>query len=172
MARMANAVSSFDLGHENCRSKVCIICFSKATRSMSINEIEIIQQYVIDGYEVSNSDFPCGICVHCHLLLSQKKKDPDFVLPTADINYEPNRPTALRSMSACSCRICEIATLNGLNAKKLTKKRGRSSSSTATPKQIEKYKVCSRCFARIYRGSNHSSISCVNSRRKKLDSII
>ena len=67
---MANAVSSFDLAHDKCRSKVCIICYSKATRSLSTNEIEAIQEYVIDGYEVSNSDFPCGICVHCHLLLS------------------------------------------------------------------------------------------------------
>ena len=103
--------------------------------------------------------------------MSQKKKDPDFVLPTADINYEPNRPSALQSLSACSCRICAIASVNGLNSKKLTKKRGRPSS-TATSKPAEKYKVCSRCFARIYRGSNHSSASCLNSRREKLDNIV
>ena len=51
-----------------------------------------------------------------------KKNNPYFVLPTADINFEPNRPTALRPLSACSCQICEIAIVNELNPKKTYQK--------------------------------------------------
>ena len=70
----------------------------------------------------------------------------------------------------CTCRICEVAGTNGLKSKKNKRKRGRPLANTAVPAQS--HKVCSRCFARIYIGSNHTSSSCLNSRREKLDNIV
>ena len=168
---MAEAsVSEFDALHEKYRRKVCVVCYSKATRELSANEIETVKTHIIDGFEISNSDFPCGVCVHCHITLSQKRKNAHFKLPDYNIDYEPNRPTQLRSLKICTCRICEIATANGLQCKKAKGKRGRPSMNTATS-TAQPFKVCSRCFARIYRGSNHSSGSCIHSRRGKLENI-
>lgn len=172
---MANATTTLDESHEKCRNRVCVVCYKKAAtnkstaRSLSAIEIATIQDYIIDGYEVTNSDFPCGVCVDCHLLLTKKHKDPEFQLPSREINYEPNRPTSLRSIQVCTCCICEIAYSNGLKFKLNKPKRGRPTTNS-TP--VQNYKVCSRCFAPIYRGSNHSSRSCLFSRRKKLDNIV
>ena len=47
-------------------------------------------------------------------------------------------------------------------------KRGRP---TAGQPTSQNFKVCSNCFAKIYRGSTHSSSSCKFSRRAKIDNI-
>ena len=160
---MANATTTLDESHEKCRNRVCVVCYKKAAtnkstaRSFSATEIATIQDYIIDGYEVTNSDFPCGVCIDCHLLLTKKHKDPEFQLPSREINYEPNRPTSLRSIQVCTCCICEIAYSNGLKFKLNKPKRGRPTTNS-TP--VLNYKVCSCCFAPIYHGSNHSSRSC------------
>ena len=77
---------------------------------------------------------------------------------------------ALRSIPVCTCRICEVARTGGAKYRKtLMGKRGRHSAAQATP--TESCKVCSHCFARIYRGSNHSAGSCKFSRKARVDNI-
>ena len=144
---MANATSTFDEYHEKCRGRVCVVCYSKAStykstahRGLSENEIATIQEFIIDGYEATNPDFPCGVCVDCHLLLAKKHKDPEFQLPPREIDYEPkNRPTALRSLQVCCCRICEIAKSNGLKCLFNKPKRGRPPASKSVP--VQNYSV-------------------------------
>ena len=66
--------TNFELDHERCRSKVCIVCYEKATRTVSDLEVETVQIFVIDGYNPSHPDFPHGICTGCSILLSKNEK--------------------------------------------------------------------------------------------------
>ena len=50
--------TEFEIGHENFCSKVCVVCCRKASRMLSVAEIKVVQDYVIDGYDESHPDFP------------------------------------------------------------------------------------------------------------------
>ena len=78
----------------------------------------IIQDFIIDGFDIENSNFPCAVCIKCHVMLLKKHKDPDFLMPVRNIDYEPSRPTALRSIKRCTCRICYVARTGGLQYRK------------------------------------------------------
>ena len=106
--------TAFEIEHEKCRSLVCVACYQKASRSLWELEIKIVQYYLIDGYSSSHPDFLNGICTSCSISLSKKRKDPTISLPIVE-NYDPERKTGLRSLNACSCKICSVAKLNGLN---------------------------------------------------------
>ena len=71
-------VTEFDLGHDRCRSKVCVVCYEKASRMLSNFEIEAVDTFFIDGYKLTHPDFPCGICTGCSIALSKKRKNVDF----------------------------------------------------------------------------------------------
>ena len=63
---MANAsTSDFDSLHEKSRSMVCVACYSEAKSGFSSNEIDIVQKYDIDGFEVSNSGFAFILPLFC-----------------------------------------------------------------------------------------------------------
>ena len=91
------------------------------------------------------------------MILAKKYKNPDLSLPLRNIDYEPNRPTALRSIQRCICRICNVARAGGLQyCMTMMKKRGRPSTvETSFPREF--FKICGNCMARIYRGSNHNA---------------
>ena len=140
--------TSLEIGHEKCRGMVCVVCYEKASRALSASDIEGIKKYVIEGYDVGNPDFPCGICTGCNIALSKKRNDPDSPLPNQVSDYNPERRIGLRSATTCTCKICYIAKLYGIEFLKYTrqhrKKRGRPSTKTPTS-----FKVCSNCFAKL-----------------------
>ena len=70
--------TSIEAGHQECCGRVYIVCFRKSSRSLSDAEIEVIKEYLIEGYKVDNPDLPSGICVGCSVALSKKWKDNDF----------------------------------------------------------------------------------------------
>ena len=37
--------TEFDLGHDRCRCKVCVVCYEKASRMLSDLEIETADQF-------------------------------------------------------------------------------------------------------------------------------
>lgn len=159
-----------ELGHENCRRLVCVVCYEKASSVLTDLQTSYIQDFLIEGYTISNPDFPCGICKNCSFIVSKKSRDPNVKLPLVE-SYDPGRTAGLRSVSVCSCKICAVAKMNGLaslTAKRKKKKRGRPSQGT-TPTAI---RHCSSCFAPIYRGSNHSVDACKRSRRSKVDHLL
>ena len=103
--------------------------------------------------------------------MSKKRKDPDYIIPNQTESYDPGRRTSLRSLNLCDCKICNKAKERGffLHHKRKTKKKpGRPSTSVAP----ETFKICGNCFAKIYRGCNHSSEQCKRSRRTKIDGIV
>ena len=97
---MATVLSTFDASHEECRHRVCIVCYGKGSRTFSETEIETIQDFLIDGFDTENSNSPCAACVKCHIMLLKKHKDPDLLMPIRDIDYVPRRRTALRTINS------------------------------------------------------------------------
>ena len=97
--------TEFEIGHEKCRSGVCVVCYQKASRSLSAKEIQLIQEFLIAGYRSSHPDFPNGVCTGCSIMLSKKRKDPNLVIPIVE-DYDPDRKTGLHSVTTCSCKIC------------------------------------------------------------------
>ena len=163
--------TDFEIGHERCRSLVCVVCYNKASHLLSKLQTKLVQEFIIEGYTSSNPDFPCGICINCGFLLSKKSKNSDVKLPSVE-SYDPGRTTGLRSVSICSCKICTVAKMNGLSsltASRKKVKRGRPSlQSVPTP-----VRHCSNCFVAIYRGSNHSIEACKrSSQRSKVSQLI
>ena len=164
--------TSLEIGHERCRGMVCVVCYEKASRrTLSATDIDTVKKYVIDGYDIKNPDFPCGICTGCNIALSKKRKDSNFPLPNQVSDYNPQRRIGLRSSTTCSCKICYIGKLYGIEYLKHTrqhrKKRGRPSTKTPTT-----FKVCSNCFSKLYSGCSHAVEQCRYSRRIKVDNII
>ena len=103
---MAYAIA-FDEGHEIKREKVCVVCYRKARKKLSEREVNIIQNHVIRGYDVNNSDFPAGICGTCEFVISKLNAGKNVNLP--NIDYDPLRPKTLRSLEKCDCKICTVA---------------------------------------------------------------
>ena len=165
--------TGYEAGHEACRGKVCVVCYQKATRLLSECASVVVKEHIIDHYDISNPDFPCGVCEGCNISLSKKRADPDFDIPHCVDDYDPQRKTGLRSLSTCQCKICKIAKLSGpaflKHIRAHRKKRGRPSSKiTPTP-----YKICSKCFSKVYQGGSHSTEVCQRSaQRIKVDNII
>ena len=153
--------------HESCRKKVCVICIRKATREkgLSQTDIQAIRDYVIPGYDVSDPDYPCGICNGCYLRLNQKRNGLSSTLPIKQ--FTPNRSFHLRSLDEknCPCEICTVAK-SGLNASRgLKMKSGRPktavSSVVTTPKVLS---LCSQCLTEIFPGCRHN---CSKDRHKR-----
>ena len=117
--------TAFEIRHEKCRSLVCVKCYQKVSRLLWELEIKNVQNYLINRYSSSHPDFPNGICRGCSIALSKKRKDPTIALPIVE-NYDPERKTGLRSLNACSCKICSVAKLNGLNVLLILKKIARN----------------------------------------------
>ena len=140
--------TSFELGHEECRTRVCIVCNRKASRSLTSCEINVIRQYIIEGYSTKDPDFPNGICTGCSIALSKKRNSEDYTLPIQIEDYDPKRQPELRSLSYCPCQICNVARMSVNEYRKTKKKRGRPVvTSSKTPNKASSYKICSNYFA-------------------------
>ena len=82
------------------------------------------------------------------------------------------RQPELRSLSSCPCNICNVARMSINEYRKTKKKRGQPVvTSSKTPDQASSYKICSNCFAKIYKGCSHSAESCRYSRRNNVVNI-
>ena len=159
-----------DEEHKKNRSKVCIVCHRKGSRSLSNNDIESVKKFVIKDYNVEDLDFPSALCNGCYLLLNKKAKGFEVQLPIV-ASYDPERSKSLRSSSSvCNCRICQVAKLNFKEAKKLKAKRGQPSmKNNDLPKPMPQTLVIfGICYARLYSGCNHD---CSGSRRKRVVNI-
>ena len=71
---------NFELGHNECRKRVCVCCYRKADRPLSERDNACIQLHLIQGYNVANPDFPNIICSGGHLELSfERVKRGDYI---------------------------------------------------------------------------------------------
>ena len=104
--------TNFELGHNECRSWVCVCCYRKADRSLSEKDIACIQLHLIERYNVDNPDFPNGICSGCHLELLKKDKSDEYSLKILVNDYDPKQVKGLLSVAKCACRICKFSNMS------------------------------------------------------------
>ena len=145
------------MDNEQCREKVCVVCSKKASRKLSDADVETARLHVDNQFIIGTSDYPCGVCLNCHIALNKKAKGQDAKL-NINQKYKPFR--YLHSSDAeCKCPICEIAKSCGLKQFKKSSKRGRP---RTCEQQAPTIKVCSQCFQQVYQGCRHqcSSTSC------------
>ena len=161
--------TEFDLGHDTCRSKVCALCYEKASRILQDLEIKTGNKILVDVYKSTHPDFPCGICTSCSIALSRKRKDVDFDIPVLE-SYFAERKVGLRSVGTFLRRICTVAKSNGPSVLQLSRirKRGRPTSKPV-PNHI---KFCSNCFSTIANSSNHTAVQWKNSKRTKVEKLV
>ena len=67
---MATVLSTFDASHEECRHRVCIVCYGKGSRTLSETEIQTKQGFLIDGFDIENSNFTCFHVQHVFSVIS------------------------------------------------------------------------------------------------------
>ena len=158
------------MDHSDARKKVCVICYCKGSRVLSSADAQSVRDFAIEGYNVEDPDFPCGICNNCRRILSAYRNgDTSRSLPVAT-SYNPETRVLTRSQDVCQCRICEVAKSYGgqANAQKklaMKRKKGRPASTEPAPK-----KLCTICFCELYPGCHHSKADCL-SKKEKLNNI-
>ena len=131
------------------------MCIGKASykREISQKQVELVRQFVRSEFSVENPEYPCGLCNSCHSKLYKKARDPESEL---DIEpFTPQKSINLRSQSTCTCRICDVAKVNGFESKTLTKKRGRPCSKPESQSVGTPITVCDKCLTKLYPGCNH-----------------
>ena len=160
--------------YDNCLL-VCAICYNesgkKCVRKVSAAEELAIKQHVCTGYSRDDPAFPWGICRNCSFILSDwiTDKTNPRPLPVSD-DYDSRIPRNTRSLTTCSCRICHLARLNGSQWKAFVKKCKKKNKEGSSFCKDSGVRLCSNCFSRIYRGSNHSEANC-KSKRTKLENL-
>ena len=110
-------------------------------------------------------------CAGCSIVLSEKRKDPATALLVAE-SYDPERKTSLRSVNTCSCKICVVAKLNGLDSLLASQKNKRKPGLPTTKIIPENVKIYVKCFTKIIRGSSNSASQCQYSHCVKVASFI
>ena len=163
--------TSVDIAHDKCRQKVCLVCYKKAKRGISKAEEEFINYIFIEGYSVEHENFPSGLCGGCELLLRKRMTNDKIALPWTE-NLDPKRPTNLRSLNECTCRICKVAKSSGyaILLQKRKSKRGRPKFSEEGPPSIDTkhFKLCATCYGKIYIGCRHP---CSDGREARVKNI-
>ena len=166
-------MNSQEKSHASNRLKVCIGCMRKGKRALSSECIKLVKKHVLPSFDSEDQRFPSAICNSCYLMIKKAEKGGTVKFPDVErqVNEPETEPLQLRSAASerCTCKICSIATCNGQAAINMKRKVGVKPLNAKTP--VEKaVKVCSNCFAEIYRGCNHSQTDCA-SKRKKVENL-
>lgn len=138
--------------HEDSRSVICILCFSKSLngRKMSNNVINLIKKVYID-FDIYNPKYPMAICDGCRKKLVSNPENLSIV------NYD-HLNTEPTSDKNCDCVICQTARLNNKVPNRLSTKKVAVHKS----KNADYLLVCGKCFNRIGKGVKH----CCTKREK------
>ena len=147
--------SIFDTGHEKFRAMVCCMCFcergKKASRTIT-EDLESKLKEHFPSYTSSDSAYATGLCETCRrVLTSQNTANPKKLVLLGNAVHQPvelKRMTRRQSEEVCSCEICSIGKMNGLEWRMKVK----------CSNDLKQY--CPKCFSEIYRGSNHSAEAC------------
>ena len=154
--------------HETCRQMVCAVCWcesgQKASRGVSVTMEAAIKSHLVSSYSRTDPRFPSGLCSGCTAILFEwiKGLENPRPLPVAE-KYDAVIPIMTRSSPQCTCSICKLARMNGLEWKRFSV----SKKEHDKPPPISKNsgdRLCPTCFSRIYRGSKHSTEACKSSK--------
>ena len=73
-------ICNMTLFHEDCRSRVCAVCYDEKGRKAEIGRKisaameKIIQDNVNSNFSLSDSSLPSGLCTRCRISLTQQNK--------------------------------------------------------------------------------------------------
>ena len=154
-------------GHEEHRKAVCAICWcesgQKASRCVSAAQEAALREFVVSSYSLADPRFPTGLCKSCMFILGDWNSGVENPrpLPVAS-RYDAVLPILTRSSPECSCTMCKIGRMNGLEWKRFSFSKHQEINPPISKNTGER--LCAICFSRIYRGSNHSPEACKSSR--------
>ena len=153
--------------HETLRKMVCAICWCESGLKASIVVSEAqeaaLREYVVSSYSRADPRFPLGLCKSCQFILrdwSSNVENPR-PLPVAS-RYDAVIPITTRSSPQCTCTMCKLGRLNGLEWKKFSFSKKQQKHPPILKTSGER--LCATCFSRVYRGSLHSADVCRSSR--------
>ena len=118
------------MDHVESRTKVCLLCFRKGTFVIENGKfLNLIQEHIIPGLDIIDFRKPKGICGSCKTAVYNRNKGRKQNFPRLHILHdfiEYQRWISPRCPS-CTCLVCQVATANGKEAKKIQSqiKRGR-----------------------------------------------
>lgn len=97
--------------HEENRCKVCVVSIEKGSYKVSEVVLTIIQNYLIENYDINEACCPASICGRCRPLLldiDSGKKDVSLLPEPYDFSQITPYMISFRldSFSACRCNIC------------------------------------------------------------------
>ena len=146
--------------HNECRSKVCAVCYLKSDKDLEAYQGKLIKNHIDQRFDINILGLPSGLCIYCHLRLLKKKisftRSPvQSEFADASFNYG----TSHESKVSCSCKVCEVANSSGLAYIALKKK-------IVAKGEVKKKmnNACSKCFTILYRGCSRI---CNQSSKKK-----
>ena len=127
--------TSFNLGHEECRGRVCVCCYRKASRSLSQVEVGDIQKYLIEGYNVNDSEFPrMEYALDATLHYQRNTTTRIITWWFWRIMIQKENVVCVLYLRVDVCRICTVAKIGGGGVEYrrllLKKKRGRAKGNT------------------------------------------
>ncbi len=135
--------------HQDNFKRVCAVCWQKCLRTARSMEVPLIQEYVISNYTTFNAHFPSALCQTCSPTLIEYRTGNFKRTLKISNDFSPGVLPATRTNSDCPYRICKIAKENAITQ---SQDKPRNVSET-TPVQPGNFKVCSECFATIYKGN-------------------
>ena len=143
--------------HEECRRAVCLLCFGKTKEMREISEKtrDIICDYFIEAYDMTDPRMPAALCSNCRRVVREYSMGTfSSEIELFDYSKVLAHPTT-RSSPKCSCLICETARTT-LQAPKRDKP-GRPSAARGTSSELRRpVKLCEFCLSVIHRGKAHS----------------
>lgn len=154
------------MDHNIARTKVCLLCFRKGSFSV-LGKVDLLMtiRQVIENYDENDRRLPTSICGSCKTSLYKLKSGHTGHkfqgLNKLEHVLETQRWLSPR-IKDCDCKVCEVASSNGSQAKKIQQpwKRGRAKSEgddgDGDSHDIRQVKLCGLCFSRIYRGCAHN----------------
>ena len=150
--------------HSDCRAKVCLFCFKKA-RNRDLRRfpayLKIIQDHIIDHYDVEDVRFPCGLCdTHTRSINYLRKslvnngeetRKGNFDLEKLSL-YLTSDSKVKRRAGSCECLICRVAKAGGVMENLVLKQfeeplKENSSSESGSPERL-----CGKCLHLLRKG--------------------
>jgi hypothetical protein len=146
--------------HEECRNRICIICFQKAKelRRVTVQQFHLIHQLSGRDFNPDDPRIPTVMCGTCRHSL-RRAENCGSALRTFDFTSVRLHPfTRAHPEAACDCTICTTAraTINFTPIAPRRKSPGRPSTPSEAGAPQQHVTICSSCWSPIGPGKSHS----------------
>ena len=99
--------------HNDYRACVCLLCFGKTKemRKISVEQMQVIDQYFVSGLDLSNDLLPTALCSNCRLIVQEKKANPEKDVSSFQVfdhSLLISSKPLTRLSPNCTCIVCEV----------------------------------------------------------------